>query len=81
VLRLVSFKRCRLLFEVVFEVIGDWHHGTPVRERKRVRMCEWKHKHQLQLYWNSLARGHVTRASLRAFANVRSRTSSSTRSN
>ena len=74
---LVSFKRCRLLFEVVFEMIRDWHHGTPDRERRRVRMCKWKHKHQLQRYWNSPAQGRATHATLAAFANVRSRTSSS----
>jgi hypothetical protein len=44
-------------------------------------MCEWKHKHQLQLYWNSLARGRAAHGSLGTFANARSTTSSFIRSN
>jgi hypothetical protein len=40
-------------------MIGDWHHGTPILERIRVKMCEWTHKHRLQRYWSSRARGRA----------------------
>jgi hypothetical protein len=37
--QMVSFKCLWLLFEVVFEMIVDWHYSTPVRERRRAKMA------------------------------------------
>ena len=62
-------------------MIVDWHHGTPVRKRRWVKMREWTHKHRLQLYWNSLVRDHAIRGRLGTLARARSMTSSFIRSN
>jgi hypothetical protein len=78
---LLSFKRLWRLFEVVFSMIVDWHPGTPVRECRRVKMYEWTHKHRLQRYWSSRARGRAPHGCLGTHARVRSMTSSSIRSN
>src|ERR1700758_3963483 len=72
---LVTCKSSRLLFEVLDEVIVNWHHRTPFREHRRVKMCEWKHKHRLQRYWNSVAPGHAILGCLGTHVRVLSMTS------
>jgi hypothetical protein len=80
-LLLAGFKRGWLLFEVVFDMTVDWHHRTPDRERRQVKMYEWTHEHRLQQYWSSLLRGHAPRGCLPTLARALSMILSSIRSN
>jgi hypothetical protein len=56
------------------KMIGDWHHGTPTSQFRRVTMGVWGHKHRLQQYWNSLAGDHVNRGCLGILAHAPSMT-------
>jgi tetratricopeptide (TPR) repeat protein len=56
-------------------------HGTPDRERRRVKMYKWTRKHRLQRYWSSLLRGHVARGCPSTHARALSMILSSIRSN
>jgi hypothetical protein len=80
-LLLAGFKRGWLLFEVVFELTVNWHHCTPDRERRRVKMYKWTHKHRLQRYWSSLLRGYAARGCPGTHARAVSMILSSIRSN